>query len=666
MGNDLLRQNGNWRQSRHGFAAFFVLSFITVNLLLRLILFFSFKTDLPVSLGAAVQTFGIGLYRDFFVGLALALPLLFWLLVARERWFAQRWHRILFCGGFFLFWTVQVFLLMAEFFFFDEFRSRFNTVSVDYILYPHEVFVNIWDSYPVGKVAVLCAALGAAWVYAGLKLTRGMWERPLPARVKGIGFGGALALVAVLATTFSLKGPRFSSDRMLNEFANNGALAFVSAWWTRHLDYAPFYRTIPSEEAWQRVRRLLSDTNVTFTAANDHDLKRRVDGDPRRPKLNVVLCLEESLGSEFWGSLGRKGKTCTPEMDKLALEEGMFFTNIYASGNRTVRGLEGVLSSFPPLPGDSIVKRDLSDNVETIARVLKRDGYNTLFVYGGRGLFDGMRSFTTRNGFDRFIEQKHFEKPTFTTIWGVCDEDIFSKTVVELRELSKQPRPFFTTILSVSNHKPYTYPQGRIPEDPNEHKRENAVRYSDFALGEFFRAVKKESFWTNTIFVVLADHGARVYGSLSIPIASYEIPFVVLGPAVVPQPVQVAVLGGSLDVGPTILGLLGRPYESMFFGRDLLHGSPEKSRIYLNHNRDIGLMANNQMVVLNLRKGVEHYEGDPRQGLKLTTQPGSALVELERDATALYQVADELYTTSRYRIDEEGQGNAPGSRGQSE
>src|SRR5271170_5946541 len=142
----------------------------------------------------------------------------------------------------------------------------------------------------------------------------------------------------------------------------------------------------------------------------------------------------------------------TPEMDKLATEEGILFTNLYASGNRTVRGFEGVLSSFPPLPGDSIVKRDRSDNVETIARVLKRDGYRTIFLYGGRGLFDGMRSFAMRNGYDRFVEQGDFEHPTFTIGWGVCDEDLFMRAVDEFRELSKSNKPFCATLLSVSNH----------------------------------------------------------------------------------------------------------------------------------------------------------------------------------------------------------------------
>src|ERR1043166_935131 len=279
--------------------------------------------------------------------------------------------------------------------------------------------------------------------------------------------------------------------------------------------------TIPMDEAYQRTRRLLTERTTQF-AEEAQSVRRQVAGDAARPKLNVVIFLEESLGSEFWGCLGR-AQTLTPEMDKLAKEEGLLFTDIYACGNRTVRGMEGVLSSFPPLPGDSIVKRDLSDNVETIARVLKRDGYATAFLYGGRGIFDGMRSYALRNGYDRFIERKHFDHPTFTTVWGVCDEDLFTHSAEEFRSLAQAGQPFFATILSVSNHKPYTYPKGKIPEDPDQRRRENAVKYSDYALGEFFRLARNERFWTNTIFAVVADHGARVYGQQSIPIHSYEI-----------------------------------------------------------------------------------------------------------------------------------------------
>jgi phosphoglycerol transferase MdoB-like AlkP superfamily enzyme len=651
MSNELPAAGLSWRRSRYGFAGFWFLSLVACWFLLRVVLLLVFR---PPGLSAAnvLLAFLSGFHRDLFAALAETIPLLCWMLIVPDRRFGGRWHRVWFLGGCFVFWFIQIFLLFVESFFFEEFKSRFNTVAVDYLLYPREVFINIWESYHVGVFLATCAVLSLGWLWAASRLFREMWERPFSAKSRLLHLAAAVGLAALLALTLNLKGAHVSNDRTLNEIANNGAISFVAAAWTHNLDYSAFYQTLPKDEAYQRARRLLAESDTQFVEEGP-SIRRRVAGDPARPRLNVVMFLEESLGSEFWGCLGRKD-TLTPEMDKLAAEGGMLFTNLYASGNRTVRGFEGLLSSFPPLPGESIVKRDRSDNVETIARVLKRDGYASVFLYGGRGLFDGMRSFAVRNGYDRFVEQKHFKRPTFTTIWGVCDEDLFMRAVEEFRELAKTNQPFCGTVLSVSNHKPYTYPKGKIPEDPDKRRREYAVKYSDYALGRFFEAAKKEAFWTNTVFVVVADHGARVYGKQSIPIHSYEIPLLIAGPAVVNDPSRIGQMGCSLDVPTTVLGLLGRPYESLFFGRDLLKSQPGEGRAFLNHNRDIGLLMHNRLAVLGLMKTVEFYQGDPKLvEMSLLTHPTDADREIEKDAIAIYQVADELYMQRRYRIDEE-------------
>ena len=655
-------QEASWPRSRYRFAGFWLLSLIVCWSTLRLVFFFAFGPTAP-RLDTALALLS-GFYRDLLVAFWLTLPLFFWFLVMPDRWLRTRWHRCFFWAACLVFWFAQIFLLFVEYFFFEEFRSRFNTVAVDYLEYPQEVFINIWDSYHVGIVVAVCLVLALGWIFAASRLFAGMWEKPLTGNPRVLRSLGAVALPVFLLpllaiagaltgvwfAPLSLKGAHVSSNRTLNEIANNGALSFFAAALTHHLDYSAFYKTLPPAEAYQRVRRMLAEPNAQFVEEGQ-SIRRRVAGDPARPRLNVVLFLEESFGSEFWGCLGR-AKTLTPEMDKLAATEGLLFTNIYACGNRTVRGMEGALSSFPPLPGDSIVKQHLSDNVETTARLLKRDGYSTIFLYGGRGVFDGMRSFALRNGYDRFIEQKHFAHPTFTTIWGVCDEDLYARSIEEFRALANTGAPFFATVLSVSNHKPYTYPKGKIPEDPDKRRRENAVKYSDYALGRFFEAARKESFWTNTIFVVVADHGARVYGNQSIPIHSYEIPLLIAGPAVVKGRQRIGQLGSSLDVSPTILGLVGRPYETLFFGRDLLKSRPEEGRAFLNHNRDIGMLKHDRLVVLGLKQAVEFYAGDPKLvEMSPLLQVDDADRELARDAAAIYQVADELYTLQGYRID---------------
>ena len=434
-------------------------------------------------------TFAAGLYRDIIAALFIILPLLFWCFIIGNRPFASLIHRLWFRCFMTLFWAVQIFLLAAEFFFFQEFKSRFNPVAVDYLVYPREVFVNIWESYPVPAVVAGCIFFGAVWMWLAGRLFKTMWTKPVWIGTRFLWFAGALILFFGLSRTISLNLPQVSDDRTLNEIANDGAISFFAAAWTRDLDYPAFYKTLPRNEAYARTRQMLSSTNATFTGGAD-DITRKISGDASRPKLNVVILLEESLGSEFWGSLGRKGETFTPQMDALATNEGFLFDNIYATGNRTVRGMEGVLSGFPPLPGDAIVHRDRSQNVETIARVLKRDGYATMFLYGGYATFDNMKPYLLDNGYDTIVDEPDFPNPSFANVWGVADEDLYKGSIKQLRELSETNKPFFATILSVSNHKPYTYPKGRIPEDPNG-TRENAVKYSDWCLGQFFAAAKK-------------------------------------------------------------------------------------------------------------------------------------------------------------------------------
>ncbi len=638
----------NWRQSRFGFAAVQVLVLLLLWSVLRAVLFWRFHPASNLfSAGDFLKTFLIGLHLDLAAAAWMIWPLLLWLSLFSNRRFNSRGNRVFFAVAVFAFWSLQTYLLSVEYYFFDEFKSRFNTVAIDYLIYPQEVFVNIWDTYPIVWILLGSLLIGFWVAFFSLRSAPRLWQAPVGAFSKLAHLGAAAVLTAIMVLSANFQEAHFGKERVLNEIANNGAVSFVAAAWSRNLDYTAFYLTVPKAEAYRKARELLSEPGAEMTS-DELSTRRHIAGDPTRPKYNVIIFLEESLGSEFWGSLGRKS-TLTPCLDKLTAE-GLLFENLYATGNRTVRGFEGVLSSFPPLPGDSIVKRDRSDEVETIARVLKRDGYKTMFLYGGRGLFDGMGSFASHNGYDRFIEQKDFAHPAFSTIWGVCNEDLYGRTLLEMRDLNAKGQPFFTTVLSVSNHKPYTYPAGRIPEDPKQRSRENAVKYTDWCLGQFFEGAKKEAFWTNTIFVVVADHGARVYGSQTIPIHSYEIPLLILGPAAVKEPARLPQLGCQLDVAPTILGLLGRPYDTLFYGHDLLK-SPPRFALF-NHNRDIGIYRDNHLVILNLNQKTEFYHGDPKtEGLVRIDTPDARDLELRDDAVVLFQTADDLYMNRKYTLE---------------
>lgn len=621
--------------------------FLGLCTVLRITLSILFPPATSVRAVEYVQAFLVGLHLDLVAGAVLVLPLVLWSTLVPGRWWIASWNRLLLLAIAGFVGSLLAFMFVAEGFFFQEYLSRFNPVAIDYLIYPHEVFVNIREVYPIYRVIGACVVWGVLVAVALSRMT-GSREADWPRKPKLALTSLAVALVAVLSVR--LGEFEWSRERTLNELSNNTFVAIWKAVTTRHLDYSHFYPTVARAEAFERTRKLLSDSGAEMIGTNDSIL-HAVSGDPNRPKYNLVVLLEESLGSEFWGSLGRTNESLMPRMDAIATNEAVLFDNMYADGNRTIRGYEGVFSSFPPLPGDSIVARDRSEHVETYARVMARDHYDTTFIYAGRGVFDGTGPFTKANGWSNFIELRDFKNPVFQTVWGVCNEDLYDRVLVECRDRFKKGAPFMITSMSVSNHKPYTYPAGRIAEDPMAHRREHVVKYTDYALGRFFDQARKEPFWTNTLFCVLADHGARVYGSQTIPIRSYEIPFMFLGP-LAGKPGRRSMLGCQLDVAPTILGMLGRPYETVFFGHDLLKDPSKPGRVLLHHNRSIGIYSNQRLVVFNLNKRREYFVGDPkREQMREVDTPDEAMKELENDGIALFQTADDLYMNRRYRVE---------------
>jgi phosphoglycerol transferase MdoB-like AlkP superfamily enzyme len=267
-----------------------------------------------------------------------------------------------------------------------------------------------------------------------------------------------------------------------------------------------------------------------------------------------------------------------------------------------------------------------------------------------------MRSFMMANGFERFVEQSDFPNPTFVSAWGVCDEDLFSRAIEEFDAMQAVGRPFFSVVLTVSNHKPFTYPDGRIKRPSSEQSRDNAVNYADWALGEFFAHAKDHAFYDNTIFVLMGDHGARVYGSQMFPIKSYRIPVLMIVP---PSRFEVggasrgvpgtrcSTLASSLDIATTIMGLLGGSYESVFYGRDALNISPSTGYALMQHNHDLALLdADGRMTVLGCPNTANSYVLD-HDGATLLRK---ATVDSDQrdDAIAFFQTANRLYYDERY------------------
>jgi phosphoglycerol transferase MdoB-like AlkP superfamily enzyme len=431
-----------------------------------------------------------------------------------------------------------------------------------------------------------------------------------------------------------------SSNRVAKELAANGLRSLVQAFCTNELNYLKYYRTIEDSRAFALMGRQLA---VPDDMVARHDLTRTVSArnDGLGP-LNVVVVVEESFGAGYVGAYGDK-RGLTPAFDRLAAE-GLRFSNAFATGTRTVRGLEAIALSLPPIPSESVVKRPGCEGMANWGQVMKSHGYRTSFLYGGYGYFDNMNHFFGSNGF-ALSDRTDIAHPRFTNVWGVSDEDLLQHALGYFDGESATGQPFFSIIMSISNHRPYTFPGG-IPGIPAEGGgRKAGVRYADYALGRFMEAARRHPWYDNTLFVIVADHDARVYGRAQVPIEHYRIPLLFYAPARLAPRVCEADIS-QMDIAPTVLGLLGLGYTAPFYGQDVLHLPPGADHpILVNHNHDVALLDRGRLVVLGLNCSVESYAYDEK---KHQLAPASPMPELTDLATAYFQTAFDLFEHHGY------------------
>ncbi|HUR40432.1 MAG TPA: LTA synthase family protein [Verrucomicrobiae bacterium] len=614
----------------------------------RLLLWAQFGVGSQVALAQVPAILGVGALSDLAQLPWLLLPVALALAALPRDWERPGHRRARFIGL-----AALVFALLfvggLEYFFFEEFNARFNLVAVDYLVYPTEVMGNINDTYSVGplSVAFLAVALLAT-------LAWWPWLRAAPAetRARGIALRGA-GLFAVLAGASAALGANAGAvfdNRVANELAANGAARFFSALHTNHLEYPAYYLTDDTGRLRAVLRHDLADGDSTFDDARSGGLSRRHGGRAEGlGKLNIVVLSEESFGAEFVGAYGDV-RGLTPEFDALA-KQGLLFTHAYATGTRTVRGLEAISASFPPIPSESILKRPGGDHIATWGSVMRELGYETSFLYGGYGTFDNMNAYFRGNGFD-ISDRTDIPSPRFSNIWGVSDEDLFAHAIDWFDNRAAAQKPFFSIVMSTSNHKPYTFPAGIDGVKPAGGGREAGIRYADHAIGAFFREAAEHAWFKNTLFVVVADHGARVYGAADIPLFSYEIPMLLIAPGRI-APGRIDTATSQMDIAPTVLGLLGEPYEAPFFGQDVLHWAGGPRTLLFNHNHTVAAFRDGHLAILDLNRKVscQNYQraagSARRESDQFTAEPcGKELVEL---ATAYYQVGYELFTQGQYR-----------------
>jgi phosphoglycerol transferase MdoB-like AlkP superfamily enzyme len=532
---------------------------------------------------------------------------------------------------------LMVFTAFSEFTFWNEFASRFNFIAVDYLIYTNEVIGNIRESYNLPLLLSCASAVTLLiWWPASAALRRMIQadaSHSAPRRHWLHLFGWLLAPVLAWGA-MDARYKEFSDNAQINELAGNGYFDFFHAFWTNEIDYDRFYKTLPRDKALATLAGQLNPGGKL--APGQRAFERDVKSAGPEKKLNVVLISVESFSAEFMGTFGNT-RGLTPKLDQLA-KEGMLFTHLYATGTRTVRGLEALSLSVPPTPGHSIVKRPNNSHLFSMGSVLNDKGYESIYLYGGYGYFDNMNAFYSGNDYtvvDRTAlkpEEIHFEN-----IWGVADEDLFTLSLRELDARQQKGKPFFAHIMTTTNHRPFTYPEGRI-DIPSKSGRDGGVKYTDFAIGQFIEKARQHPWFDDTVFVIIADHTHNGRGKQELPIANYHIPMIIYAPKHV-APSRVDTITSQIDVAPTLLGMLNMSYRSRFFGHDVLHEGAQQPRALMANYQTVGYYENGIMV--ELKPNARYRLVDAATG-KQRPMDAQGQVLLER-AISYYQVASEAY-----------------------
>lgn len=624
--------------------------FAGISALTRLVLLVSVWRQSDPGFLTVLEEFGVGLFFDGVTFSYAAAPLALYLALLPERFFLSRWNRALVHGGTFVLLYLLLFISAAEYFFFQEFGTRFNFIAVDYLIYTREVIGNIRESYPLTPILMgLLAATAALSAATRQRLSRALRAPGHP--VAGRLQTGFLYSVFPVVAFFVVGQPltAISQNQYANEISRNGIYEFVSAFRNNELDYDRFYPTRDEADALNRLRRLVAGPNTRFAADDGRSILRQVAAPGPEKRLNVIVVVEESLSAEYLGVFGHQGGL-TPNLDRLS-GESLFFTRMFATGTRTVRGLEALTLSLPPLPGIAIVKRPDNAGFRSWGSIMREKGYDAKYLYAGYGYFDNMNAFFSGNGFD-IVDRSSFsaEEVTFANIWGVCDEDLFRKVIREATSSHERGRPFFSVVMTTSNHRPYTYPEGRI-DIPPKTGRDGGVKYADYSLGRLISESRAQPWFHDTVFVIVADHCAASAGSSEVPVDRYEVPLLVYSPAHV-RPGRVETIGSQIDIAPTVLGLLQMSYTSSFVGRDLLAPAAGlQPRAFLSTYQKLAFLEGDRLVVISPQKQVRAYAYD-RAARSLREE--AAPEDVVADTLAYYQGANYLYKHRLNRIEGPG------------
>lgn len=544
------------------------------------------------------------------------------------------------------FLVIALFIECASFPFFAQYDLRPNYLFIEYLEYPQEVTSLLFKDYKFQFIAVFILIIATIRIYSKSKFIN--FEQVFKQNyISRILILAPILLVLFLGIRSSL-GHRpvnisdalYSENRVINEITKNSLHSLGYAYYSNKKaeNNISKYGKIDIKEAYKVASLAIGIDYKDEKKPFYREVKSKLAS---KKQKNLVIFIQESMGAQFTGFIGKQN--FTPNLDNLA-QDYLSFTNLYSNGTRSVRGLAALTSGTLPINGVEVIKRNKSqEDYFTVASLLKPYGYKSSFIYGGEARFDNMKGWYLGNGFDEVIEQKDFTNPIFTSTWGVSDEDLVIKANEKFKSYYENKEKFVSVMFSSSNHMPFELPDGKIEFEKNIPKTsvENAIKYADFAIGKFFELAKKEDYFKDTVFVVIADHNVRVYGDQIVPIDMFQIPAVIVSSDI---PHQIFTnLTSQADVLATALDLIGIDLSYPILGNS----------IFKDNKKNINLMIFDEIYAYRKEDKVAILV--PNMPIKTYLYKDKKLTEIENDlvlekeALALIYVLDDMYKNKSYK-----------------
>ncbi len=563
--------------------------------LLRLgLLLFNRELIGSTPLASFVEAFGNGLRFDLRVTVYILVPLLLAVLSSRAmaaRRLQQLWLGV--CA------SVAILLGLIELNFYREFHQRLNSLVFQYLQEdPATVLSMLWHGFPVLRLLAAWLAASAALFALFGWLERRTRAAPVslasaPAR-RGASWParfavfGVLLVVSVVAARGTLRqGPPLrwgdaftTASTFANHLGQNATLSLYDAARNRfssHRDNS-WKATLPVADAQAIARELLLTANDRLVDAELAPVRRdfQPPADGQLAVRNVVVILMESFAGRYVGALG-SADGITPNFDRLA-GEGLLFERFFANGTHTHQGMFASMACFPNLPGFEYLMQtpEGGHRFSGLPQLLGARAFDDVYVYNGDFAWDNQAGFFGNQGMKRFVGRNDYVNPVVSDpTWGVSDQDMFTRAAEELGKLDNGA-PFYALLQTLSNHTPYALPE-QLPVAAVEghgalDQHLTAMRYSDWALGQFFDKVRNQPWFKQTLFVVVGDHGFGAPEEVTeMDLLRFHVPLLLIAPGVTERfGSRREVVGTQVDVVPTIMGRLGGEVRHQCWGRDLL------------------------------------------------------------------------------------------------